>query len=211
MAKARVANPRKRRRRSRRRAAARRPSVRYVNPRKRRRRSRRRNPGMGGGITGALKGSVRALIPAALGGAAIGFADAKLLADKSMIVRVGAKIGAAALAGVLLRKNPMAAHAAMGAMLGTLGYEGGVRAGGGVIATSKPAGMRELAALAAEDEEALGILEAEMQGMGLLEDGVGDDDDMDGMGATPDLGDAEPDLGDIADDEDFADADSYDD
>lgn len=196
MAKARVANPGKRRRRSRRRAAARRQVVRYVAPRKRRRRARRRNPGMGGGgVKSALKSSVKALIPAALGGAAIGFIDAKLLSTKPMLVRVAAKIGGAALASMLLRRNPAAAHATMGAMLGTLGYEGGVRAGGGVIATSKPAGMRELAALAAEDEEALGILEEEMAGMGLLEDGdIGDDGD-------PELGDGEPDLGEIGDDE----------
>jgi len=153
----------------------------------------RRNPG----IMAAAKETLTAAVPAVIAGAGIGFLDTKILAGRSILIRVGAKVGAAALAAVLLRSKPKMALATMGAVLGTLGYEGGVRVGGGVIATSRPQGIKELAAMAAEDEESLGLLQEEMQGMGLLTE-------MSDMGEeTPDLGDATmPDLG--AEDDEIA-------
>jgi len=153
----------------------------------------RRNPG----IMSAAKETLTAAVPAVIAGVGIGFLDTKVLAGRSIIIRVGAKVGAAAIAAMALRSRPKIALATMGAILGTLGYEGGVRLGGGVIATSRPQGIKELAAMAAEDEESLGLLTEQLQGMGILTE-------MNDMGdETPDLGDANmPDLG--ADDDEVA-------
>jgi len=153
----------------------------------------RRNPG----IVASVKETLFTAVPAVIAGAGVGFLDTKILAGRSMVIRVGAKVGLAAVAGMLLRSRPKMAMATMGAVLGTLGYEGGVRIGGGVIATSRPQGIKELAAMAGEDEESLGLLTEELQGMGVLTE-------MSNMGdETPDLGNANmPDLG--ADDEEIA-------
>lgn len=142
----------------------------------------RTNPG----IMATAKETLWSAIPAGVAGVGMGFLDTKILAGRSAIIRVGAKIGASVVAGLLLRKRPKMAFAAMGACLGTLGYEGGVRLGGGVIATSRVQGIKELAAMAGEDEEALGLLQEEMKGMGLLTETGADE---------PDLGDDMPDLG----------------
>lgn len=161
-------------------------------------RRRRRNPGLGGPV----KSVVRALIPSAAGGFGAGLLDAKIAGNWPMPLRIFTKLLAAGLGGAVLRRNPISAAAFMGSMIGSAGYEGGVRLGGGVIATSKGQGMRELAAMAAEDEESLGLLTEELHGMGLLTE-MGDDDDMSEI--EPDLGDNEPDLGDeeeIGDDDD---------
>lgn len=188
-------------------ARKRRRHTKRSNPRRHRRRSnpgrrhfrRRRNPGLGGPI----KSVVRALIPSAAGGLGAGLLDAKIAGNWPMPLRIGAKLVAAALGGAVLRRNPISAAAFMGSMIGSAGYEGGVRLGGGVIATSKGQGMKELAAMAAEDEESLGLLTEELHGMGLLTE-MGDDDD--GMSEIePDLGDNEPDLGDEG--EEFGDED----
>jgi len=182
------------------------------NPHRRHHRRRRHNPGLN--ASAAIKSVGKALIPAVAGGLGAGLLDAKVTGGMSAIVRVGAKLGVAALGGALLRKNPMRAAAFMGAMVGTAAYEAGVRIGGGVIAVSKAQGMHELAALAAEDDENLGLLHEELAGMGLLTDMSGDDDDgTAGFGdVEPDLGDVEPDLGEgeelvameeLGDDEDY--------
>lgn len=191
-----------RKRHRRRRSHSRRPRIVYVNPRKRRHRHRRhhrRNPSVGG----ALKGILAALIPAAAGGFGAGLIDTKVTANMPTVARVGAKLAVAALGGALLRKNPVRAAAFMGAMVGTAAYEPGIRMGGGVVAVGRPQGMKELAAMAAEDEQSLGLLQTELQGMGLLEDGTA------GMGDEPDLGDIgnEPDLGDEAEVADLGDDD----
>lgn len=156
------------------------------------RRHRRHNPGFSAG--GAIKSVTKALIPAAAGGLAAGLLDARVTGAMSAPLRVGAKLAVAALGGALLRKNPLRAAAFVGAMVGTAAYEAGVRVGGGVIAVSKAQGMHELAALAAEDDENLGLLHEELAGMGLLTDMSGDDDEMGDI--EPDLGDVTPDLGD---------------
>lgn len=167
------------------------------NPHRRRRRSnpgrrhhRRRNPGLGGGV----RSIVKTAIPAAIGGLGAGFLDAKVTGDLPLPLRLGAKLLAAGVGGAFMRGNPVRAAAFMGSMIGSAGYEAGVRLGGGVVATSKGQGMKELAAMAAEDEESLGLLTEELHGMGLLtEMGDGDDDMSD---VEPDLGDEEPELGD---------------
>lgn len=191
-----VVNPRRRRRSSRSAGRRRRsPGVVYVNGRRGRRRRRssfRRNPGIGG----TIRNVISAAIPAAIGGTITGFVDAKFLGGMPAVARVGSKLVLAAIGGALLRQRPAMASALMGSMIGTAGYEVGVRAGGGAIAVSRVQGIRELAAMAAEDEESLGLLSEELQGMGLLlEEDMGD--------VEPDLGDAEvkPDLGDASEDD----------
>jgi hypothetical protein len=179
---------RKRRRRAhggggkRRRRARRRATAVLINPR----RKRRRNPGFS--IGAGVKDMTRVLLPAAAGGLAMGFIDSKFLGDTSIIVRLGAKLALTVGAAMLLRKKPSAAYAAMGAILGSGTYDVGVRAAGGVIAASKAQGMKELAALAAEDGQSMGLLQREMQGMGLLLTG------MEG------LEEIQPNLGEAADD-----------
>jgi len=186
---------------------------RRINGRRHHHRRRRHNPG-GMNAGAAIKAVGKALIPAVAGGLGAGLLDAKVTGGMSAPIRVGAKLAVAAIGGALLRKNPMRAAAFMGAMVGTAAYEAGVRVGGGVIAVSKAQGMHELAALAAEDDENLGLLHESLAGFGLLTDMSGDDDDgTASMGdIEPDLGDVEPDLGEgeelvameeLGDDEDY--------
>lgn len=122
----------KRRRKSRRR---RNPAATYANPRrksrrrknprrsaygKRRRNGRRRRNPAGGGTVRTL---MQAGLPAVGAGLAMGFIDRKFLSDKSAIIRTLAKVAGAFGASILLRKNPPAAFAAMGAMIGSSGYD----------------------------------------------------------------------------------------
>ena len=134
-----------------------------------------------------------AALPAAAGGALAAIADAKL-SSMSTIVRIGGKLVAAGIGGALLRRNPVRAAAFIGAMVGTAAHEGTIRAMGGVLAPSKPAGIKELAAMAAEDEQSMALLQEELHGMGLLEDGTGDSSALGDI--EPALGDVEPALGD---------------
>lgn len=106
-------------------------------------------------------------IPAALAGGAFGFVDAKLMADSSPIVRVGTKIGAAALAGLALRKHPIAAASMIGAIIGSASYSGAISLAGGVSAPSPSAAVKGLGVILRSDRRALGVLIQEMKGMGL--------------------------------------------
>lgn len=177
-----------------RRSRSRRPRILLINSGKKRRhhRRRRRNPGMGS-FGATAKSVFAALIPAAIAGGGMGFIDAQFLGDQSIPVRMVAKLAAAGVVGALLRGKRDAAFAAMGAVLGTTVYEAGIRAGGGVIATSKPQGMKQLAAMAGEDRQSMGLLQREFAGMGLLLDARG----MHGLGSPVNTGarHAEPDLG----------------
>jgi hypothetical protein len=146
-----VMNPRRRR-------------ARITNP-GRRVRFRRHNPGGVGGIISSVLG---AGIPALLAGGATGFVDAKFLSSMSPIARIGSKVALAAAIGLALRKRPALAGAAMAGVIGTLGYETGVRVGGGVVATSKPEAMSQLGILINEDPRARGELGAYYSNMGAL-------------------------------------------
>lgn len=188
----------KKRRRSRRGARRRvssrrrrRAAVLLVNPRRRHHRRRRRNPG-GFNVGAIAKDVTKVLIPGALAAGAMGFIDAKFLGDKALPVQLLGKLAVAGAAGYFLRKRPSAAYAAMGAILGGITYPMGLRAGGGVVAAGKIAGMRELAALASTDQYAMGILTSNLQGMGVLAP------DMAGMGEAPSAPDLEG--GDDSDD-----------
>jgi hypothetical protein len=110
-----------------------------------------------------LRDLVRTGLPAVAAGAAIGFVDSKFLSDKPMLVRVGGKVALAAVTGLLFRRRADVAHVAMASILGTLGYEGGVRAAGGVVAASKAAGMQQLAQLIYSDPSAMGYLASSLQ------------------------------------------------
>jgi hypothetical protein len=59
------------------------------------------------------------------------------------------------------------AAAAMGAIIGSIGVEQGTRMGGGVLASSKAAGMHELAEMAANDGDLAMLLKSDLQGYGL--------------------------------------------
>lgn len=165
-----------RRKHRRRRARA---AVIMMNPRRRRRRRhhrphrvrrhhrRRRNPGFGTGIKSALRQTFMTGIPAIVAGGLSGFIDSKFLSARSLLLRIAAKIGEAAAAGMLLRRRPVAAYAAMGAIIGSVGYEQGVAFAGGVIAGASPAAKAAgVQALITEDPRTMGVLVRSMQGMG---------------------------------------------
>jgi hypothetical protein len=149
----------------------RRTTVVMVNPRRHRRRKarrhhgRRRNPG---GFVGALiSQTVRVGIPALVAGAGLGVVDAKLLPKLNPLARTGIKVGIAAVGGAVLRKKPEIAKPLIAAVLGTIGYEQGVRFAGGVIAPTAAEGAKQLSALVREDPLAMGYLVQSMRGMGL--------------------------------------------
>lgn len=172
-----LANPRRRRRR---RSLARRrrnpsTSLTRMNPMSRRARRRRRNPG--GAIMESVKLLFKAGVPGVIGGGVFGVIDAKLLADASPIVRVGSKVGVAWLAGLLLRRHPIAAASAIGGIIGSASYSGAMSMAGGVSAPSTVAAVKGMGVLLRTDKRALGILIEQMKGIGLTV-----------MNATPKLG-----------------------
>lgn len=142
-----------------------------INPgRRRRRHGRRRNPGFSFG--GAAKDMTKALLPGAGAALFMGLVDAKLLGDKAIPVQIGAKLALAAGAGYLFRKKPAWAYASMGAILAGISYPMGLRLGGGVVAASKVTGVKELASLVAGDQYAMGLLGYQLNGMGVLTNGM---------------------------------------
>lgn len=130
-------------------------------PRRRRRVRRRRNPG-GGGMGAIVKQTISTAIPALAGGAVMGLVDTKILGNASTPVRIGGKLALAAIAGRFLRKRPATAYTVMGAMLGTAGYDLGVRFGGGAVAPTPAAAAQQLKSLVYEDPAALRGLVYEM-------------------------------------------------
>jgi hypothetical protein len=153
-------------------------------------RRRRRNPGGAAGIMGKVRNVLAMSLPAVAGGFVAGFVDSKFLAGKNAVIRYGAKVGLAVVAGIALSKRPAAAAAAMGGIIGTIGSDLGVKMGGGVVASSKAAGMKELAAMAADDGDLALLMREELSGYGLglivqdqpgRGDGLGESDS-EGMG-----------------------------
>lgn len=119
---------------------------------------------------GAIRGSGKALLlaalPATIGGFAMGFIDSKFLGTQGTMVRTAAKLVVAGLFGTVGRKylGPMGSGIAMGAILGSIGTEFGVKAGGGMIAMTKREGVQELIAGAAYDQEVQAELGALIEG-----------------------------------------------
>lgn len=182
MPRALVANPRKRRRKARRSGSARRSSTgrflkrrrsRSVTSNPRRRRARRvRNPGTM--ARGFVKSAMSSLLPMGLGGiggALSGFADAKFMADKPLISAIS-KVVLGAGGAALLRKRPALAFGFAGGVMGSFGYSMGVKAAGGLVATSPQAALKGIADMANDDPAMAALLE----GLGELttDDGVGD-------------------------------------
>jgi hypothetical protein len=163
---------RKRRKHRSRRRHHRNPGALMVNPRRGRRhrrsgsRRRRRNPGA---IREGIGLLIKSLIPALAGGGILGFIDAKFLGAKGTAFRTVGKGVLAGVLGIVGRKylGPAGAGVAVGAVLGSIGYEGGYRLGGGVVADSKKAALKELLSDPGDDQEVRAA-------MGRLE-GVGDD------------------------------------
>jgi hypothetical protein len=122
---------------------------------------RRRNPG----IRAALKTVFAAGIPAIGAGAVAGFLDGKFFATQSKLIRIGARVAQAAVWGFVFRRKPVMAYSAMGAVLGSIGTDLGIKFSGNAYAP--------IAALIQENPQAMGVLVNAMQGMGLqLDTGV---------------------------------------
>ena len=107
-----------------------------------------------------------AAIPATIGGVIIGLMDAKLLGPLGTVGRTLGKVVTAVLVAAIGRRwlGPMGTGVAMGAILGTIGHEVGIRLGGGIVATSKKEGVRELVEMAATDAETQAELGALIEG-----------------------------------------------
>lgn len=158
-----MTNPRRRRRSNGRR-------LRRRNPRRRMmmRHRRRRNPGR---FTDTIKMFFGAGIPGLVGTGLAGFLDAKFLSGQSTLIRVGARLAEALVAAFTLRSKPMAAYAAIGGLIGSVGWEQGYAMGGGVTVGATPvAKAAGVAALVREDPRAMGVLVKAMKGMGLTLD-----------------------------------------
>jgi hypothetical protein len=155
-----MANPRRRRRRFGR--------SRRSNPRRRRFHARRRNPGR---ISDSIKMLFGAGIPGLIAGGVAGFIDAKFLSTYSTLVRLSVRVGEAFVAAFGLRSKPRAADAAIGAIVGAIGWEQGYAMGGGTTIGAAPAAKAAgVAALVQEDPRAMGVLVKAMRGMGLTLD-----------------------------------------
>jgi hypothetical protein len=168
----RKSNPRRRRRN---------PGALLVNPRRRRRRARNphrrqhhrrrrhRNPGLGNMLRGGLSSVALAAIPATLGAFAFSFLDAKFLGKTGTMVRNVAKLIFAGLLGTVGRNwlGRDGSNVAMGAVLGTIGAEFGVRAAGGLVAMNPAESLKELVLQAANDGEMQAQLGA------LIDGGIG--------------------------------------
>lgn len=168
MAKSKKRRGKRRRRRN--------PGALLVNPSRRRRsrrrrtnpsrRRRRRNPGFGGYAKQGLRDIMMAAIPATLGGIVIGFVDSKFLGTAGTIGRNVGKLLTAVVVAALARKKlgPVGTGVALGAVLGTIGHEVGVRLGGGMVTMTKREGVKELVEMAATDAETQAELGALIEG-----------------------------------------------
>lgn len=151
------------------------PGAYLMNPKRRR---RRRNPGR---MAGDLL-SVAA--PALIGGGVMGFVDSKFLGTSGTLIRTVVKGGVALGLGTVGRRffGDVGAKVAMGSVISSIGYEAGVRLGGGMVAMTKQEGVKALIEAAAEDDEIAALIEQAAEGQ---EEEVGDEGD-DIEGATED-------------------------
>jgi len=155
---------------------------------------RRRNPISYSNPLGGIGPLVGMAVPAVSAGFVASFVDAQFLSSMNPIIRYGARVALAVGAGMALKKRPAMATAAMAGILGSMGGELGTRMGGGLVAASKKAGMKELAAMAADDGDLALLMKEELSGYGLgliaSESSMGDDGDLSGdedMGAGDDV------------------------
>lgn len=166
-------NPRRRRRN---------PSALIVNPRRRApmRRRRRRNPGIAGVVMQVAKSAV----PAVGTAAALGALDVKLASafdddpKKTRIVSTLIRLGVGVGALMALPNKPAIAVPIACAALAGIGQDLGTQIAGGIVGGSKKSTAKQMAALASEDAETLGVVLTEMQGFGVLQ--------VQGMGSAAD-------------------------
>ncbi len=91
-----------------------------------------------------------------LGGAAgfgAGFMDSKFLGDKptmSIVAKLSVALVGSAFIG---RKHPMAAAGFAGGMIGSIGYQQGVKLGGGMVGLTPSGALKGIADMAANDSE----------------------------------------------------------
>lgn len=118
-----------------------------------------------------MKDIMMAAIPATIGGVVIGLMDSRFLGPMGTVGRMVGKLLTAVVVAAVGRRflGPMGTGVAMGAILGTIGSEIGVRLGGGMVAMTKKEGVQELVEMAATDAET----QAQLQG--LIEGGVGEE------------------------------------
>lgn len=137
----------------------------HLRPRRHHRRSRRRNPSLLGGLN--LKAQLVPAGAALAGGFVGGLVDAKLSAHGKPVRMIAqgvlGLVGGAVVSKVA--KSAIAGASFMGSVVGGATRMWGEKVGGGV------AGMEEMAALAgsiAENEQMATLLNANLQGYGLL-------------------------------------------
>ena len=126
---------------------------------------RRHNPAMLKGLGGTV---MKIGLPAVAAGAAAGFIESKFLGGKSVLIRGLARVGMGLAAAVGLKRNPLRAAAAAGAIIGGIGNEQGIRLGGGLVLSSKVHGMQELAEEMSADSEMAEIFSEKMSGLGTV-------------------------------------------
>lgn len=117
-------------------------------------------------VRGGLKDVMLAAIPATIGGLAIGFVDAKMIGRGGALVRNLVKVVTAIVVGTMGRRwlGPTGSGIAMGAILGTIGHEYGIKLGGGMVAMSKLEGMGDLVEAASTDADVNYQLQALIEG-----------------------------------------------
>jgi hypothetical protein len=157
-------------------------------------------------IRGGAKDIMLAAIPATIGGFVIGFVDSKFLGAAGTVARTLGKLVTAFVVGSLGKRwglGQTGAGIAMGAILGTIGHEFGVKAGGGMIAMTKKEGVSELIAGAAYDAEVQAELGA------LIEDGELEGSVADGYQADLMGGGKNPYAAALEGEDDMGEEDSY--
>ena len=110
---------------------------------------------------GLVKSAMASLLPMGLGGiggAISGFADAKFMADKPLVSAIS-KVVLGAGGAALLRRRPALAFGFAGGVMGSFGYSMGVKAAGGLVATSPQAALKGIADMANDDPEMAALLE----------------------------------------------------
>lgn len=120
-------------------------------------------------LRGGLSAVALAAIPALAGSFAFSFLDAKFLGSTGVMIRNVAKLIFAGLLGTVGRTwlGRDGANVAIGAVLGTIGAEFGVKAAGGMVAMNPAESIKELVLQAANDGEMQQQLGA------LIEGGIG--------------------------------------
>jgi hypothetical protein len=131
MARKRKTTTKRRRRRN--------PGALLVNPRHKRRKTSRRRYRRNPSMRGTAKNLLSIGVPAVGGGVLMGFIDAKFLGDLSPVMRTAAKVLGAFAVGYGGRRfgSERTGTVLTAAALGAIGFEWGIRAGGGIVGATK--------------------------------------------------------------------------